>query len=63
MYGIDIWKNTLHFNGLPMDEEYEYTQVIGENTYTLQQKENLLSGKVNDKIVFTCTAGVKVKTN
>jgi hypothetical protein len=63
MYGIDICNDTVHFNGLPMDEEYEYTQVIGENTYTLQQKENLLSGKVNDKIVFTFTAGVKVKTN
>lgn len=63
MYGIDVCKDTVHFNGLPLDEEYEYTQVIGDNKYTLQQKDNLLSAKVNDKLIFTCTAGVKVKTN
>ncbi len=47
----------------PMDEEYEYTQVIGDKIYTLHQKDNVLSGKVNDNILFICTAGAKIKTD
>ena len=62
MYGIDVCKDTVHFNGLPLEEEYEYIQVIGDNTYTLRQKNGILTGIVNGELKFTCSAGVKVKT-
>jgi hypothetical protein len=63
MYYGTMTRDTVHFNGLPLEEEYEYTQCIGDSKYSMRQEENILVGKVNDQEVFRCTAGVKVKTD
>lgn len=63
MYGVYTKNDTMHFNGLGMVKSYTYSQTLKDKTYTILQKNNQITGYLNNKLLFKSTAGVKVSTN
>ena len=62
MYGVYLQNDEVHFNGLPHKENYSYSQRIGNDVYKISKENSSLKGYLNEKEVFSCTAGVSVVT-
>lgn len=63
MYGVYPQNDTIHFNGLPNELPYTYTQKLGDNRFELAQKNNSITGLRNNKVLFKSTAGIKIMTD
>lgn len=63
MYGVYIQNDEVHFNGLPHNEDYSYSQRLGNDVYKISKENSFIKGYLNDALVFNCTAGVSVVTN
>lgn len=60
LYGISFWKDSVNFNGSYAEKPYIYKQQIGDKSYMLSQNKGLLTGSLNGKKLFECTAGVRI---
>jgi len=63
LYGIDLQRDQVRFSGIAADVPYTYTQKWGDKTFSLSQKEGMLTGSLNGKELFKCTAGVRITTD
>jgi hypothetical protein len=63
MYGVYAQNDTIHFNGLPSEHRYSYTQKLNENQFKLVHKNKQITGYLNDREIFRATAGIKVMTD
>lgn len=62
MYGINITKETISWSGLgTASDSTFYEQLYGDKTYSLWTSEGAMEGKINGKLVFSCTNGVRVE--
>ena len=43
--------------------DFEYTQKIGDNRYTLQRQEGTMTALINGSCIFACTDNVRVETD
>ena len=62
MYGVYLQNDEVYFNGLPHKENYSYSQRLGNDVYKTSKENSILKGYLNNKEVFSCTAGVSVVT-
>jgi len=62
MYGVYAENDSIHFNGLPSEQSYSYTQKLNENYYTLVQENKQIKAYLNEREIFRGTAGIKVIT-
>ncbi|HEY3333048.1 MAG TPA: hypothetical protein VGK19_23650 [Capsulimonadaceae bacterium] len=62
-YGIHIERDTVMWTGLTDAGSVEYTQVFGDETYTLRNDGSTITASVNDAPVFKCSCGVRVHTD
>ncbi|NEW84666.1 MAG: hypothetical protein GZ094_20185 [Mariniphaga sp.] len=62
MYGVYLENDEVHFNGLPLKENYSYSQRMGNDVYKTTQENTIIKGYLNDIEIFACTAGVSVVT-
>jgi len=62
MYGVYPENDSIHFNGLPSEQSYSYTQKLNENYYTLVQENKQIKAYLNEREIFRGTAGIKVIT-
>ncbi len=62
MYGVYPQFDKLHFNGLGKQQAYTYSQTLKDKSYKIAQKNNQISGYLNNKLLFR-SVGVKVSTN
>ena len=63
LYGVHLHRDEVHFNGIAAEAPYTYTQKWGDKTFALSQSEGKLTGSLNGKTLFECTAGVRVTTD
>jgi len=62
MYGVYLQNDEVHFNGLPHKESYSYSQRLGNDVYKTSKENSILKGYLNNKEVFSCTAGACAAT-
>lgn len=63
MYGVYLQTDEVHFNGLPHKADYSYSQRLGNDVYKTSKETNIIKGYLNNREVFSCTAGVSVVTS
>jgi hypothetical protein len=63
MYGVYAENDIIHFNGLPSEQTYSYTQKLNENYYKLVQENMQIKAYLNEREIFRGTAGIKVMTD
>lgn len=63
LYGISMQRDTINFNGLPSEYAYTCEQQWGDKIYKISQEKGKLTGSLNGKKIFECTAGVRVATD
>jgi len=63
LYGVNIAYDTILWTGIEASEDYEYTQILLGNTYTLTHKDGKNFAYINGECVFTASANIRVKTD
>ena len=64
LHGIQIDEDRVWWSGLrPGGHDFTYTQRLNDKTYQLTCNNGKLSGSLNDRELFTCTAGTRVVTD
>jgi hypothetical protein len=63
MFGVYPENDTIHFNGLPSEHGYSYTQKLNGDNFKLNQDKGKITGYLNEHEIFSSTAGIKVTTD
>jgi hypothetical protein len=63
MFGVYPENDTIHFNGLPSEHNYSYSQQLDKDNYKLVQDNKQITGLLNEREIFRSTAGIKVMTD
>ena len=63
MGGVNIAEERIRWSALPDWPEGDYTQRLGEHTYTARVHEGRLVGQIDGAERFACTAGAEVLTD
>ena len=63
MFGVYPENDTIHFNGLPSEQSYSYSQKLNKDNFKLVQDHNQITGSLNEREIFRSTAGIKVMTD
>jgi hypothetical protein len=63
MHGVYWNGTTISWSGLRSGDSTRYEQVVGENVYALTNSNGILKAFINNKPIFSGTAGVRVVTD
>ncbi len=63
LYGVNIAYDKILWSGIDNQFDFEYTQKMFDNNYTLKCENGEYTASVNEKTLFTFTKGVRIETD